>query len=306
MSQTLITMTHQKLGDFLLLTPFLKRISENCIDVVVGVPDPLFEFYNSNQLLPNILRVSEAVRMTDAADVEVIDLSYPLLEKVKLPEKFRRSAKAPFLKLQHSTKSYGEALSLLFPKVDLNFTPEPYVDLDFDVELLEGLHVQPFQYFTVHAGSDCAYKNWSLENFEKTVQLVCEEFPLLKCLSVVGPKDESLFVVQAPPLNYREVKLPLDQVAHVLAGSAFHLDNDSGVHHLAGVLDVPTISVWGPTGPGTWSSLSKRNFIHWGGPACIEHCEGARMSECPDRVCLSSVKPTDLLPSVRQILSAYN
>lgn len=101
------------------------------------------------------------------------------------------------------------------------------------------------------------------------------------------------------------VHTSLKKVAHLLAGSLFHVDNDSGIQHLAGALDVPSITVFGPTPPGSWRSLTSSQFIHWGGLLCPKECEGAGMDHCQQRICLSSIKPEHLVETAEQIISLY-
>lgn len=296
----LIVMSHVKIGDFLLLVPFLKIIkAERKEKVRIVVPDILCS------LLKDTLECyepNEPLKFVGAQ--RILDLSFPLLQKLNLPEKHERLAKEHFEKFQYVGTSYAEALHEYFEEVPVHLELKPYLEIDPDEGFLRAYGLTPFSYFTVHAGSDFAPKNWPSENFEHSVLLIHELNPNLQCVGLVGPSDKSLFQEDRPSW-FQNISVPLEGTAGLLAGSLFHLDNDSGVHHLAGALDVPSITVWGPTGPGTWHSLSSRNFIHWGGPNCAEHCAGSRMKECADRVCLTSVKPEELVRSAKQILSAY-
>lgn len=302
----LITMTHQKIGDFIMLTPHLQCVSlARGKKVLIGVPDILYDFYIENNFFQNMIRVSELKNISKSEFQRIIDLTYPLIPEKKVPPEYDGLSPEPFNLPQHVSVSYSQALNQFFSEVDPAFQAKPFIDLDIDLNILNRISIEPFQYFTVHPGSDFAPKNWPLENFENTIELIYEEFPNLKCVALIGPSDKLLFQHKDAPSQFINIELPFKEMAHVLAGSAFHIDNDSGIHHLAGALDVPTISVWGPTGPGTWGSMTQKNFIHWGGPNCSEHCGGLKMSQCSDRICLSSVKPLELLASIRKILASY-
>ena len=56
-------------------------------------------------------------------------------------------------------------------------------------------------------------------------------------------------------------KLPLAGVATILAGARACVAVDTGLGHLAAALDVPTVSLYGPTNPG-WSGAYGRSQLH--------------------------------------------
>lgn len=303
----LVVMTHVKIGDFLLLAPHLRKLAEKRPKLTVVIPDILFELFHSQQYFPRAIpnqKISEFITMFQG-DHFILDLTYPLLDHIKVPPEHTQLSRSFFLKPQHSCTSYTEALAEYFNEFPLDFKPEPYLDFCADEEILSSYGLTPFTYFTVHSGSDFAPKNWPSQKFEEVVNEIMQAYPSLRCVGLTGPCDQPLFDAAAPPSWFINVSTSLHHVAHILSGSLFHLDNDSGIHHLAGVMDVPSITVWGPTGPGTWGSITKKNFVHWGGPNCRNHCGGSRMVTCEDRVCLTSIPPVELVLSAKKILSAY-
>lgn len=56
-------------------------------------------------------------------------------------------------------------------------------------------------------------------------------------------------------------RLPLAGMANILAGARACVAVDTGLGHLAAALDVPTISLYGPTNPG-WSGAYGRSQVH--------------------------------------------
>jgi ADP-heptose:LPS heptosyltransferase len=50
---------------------------------------------------------------------------------------------------------------------------------------------------------------------------------------------------------------PLTELAWYLAHAAWYVGNDSGVSHLAGVLDTPGTVFFGPTDPAAWRPLGE-------------------------------------------------
>lgn len=114
----------------------------------------------------------------------------------------------------------------------------------------------------VHPGSGGVAKRWPPERFARIVERLADAgyTPLL----VRGPQDEpvlrrvldTLVPTVAPPAVVADVTLP--RLAAALAGCAGFLGNDSGVSHLAGMLGIPVLALFGPTDPDAWSPLGPR------------------------------------------------
>jgi ADP-heptose:LPS heptosyltransferase len=51
---------------------------------------------------------------------------------------------------------------------------------------------------------------------------------------------------------------PLVVVAAILRRARAFLGNDSGISHLAGMLGLPTLALFGPTDPALWAPLGPR------------------------------------------------
>jgi ADP-heptose:LPS heptosyltransferase len=49
--------------------------------------------------------------------------------------------------------------------------------------------------------------------------------------------------------------VPLTDLAALLCRCHAFLGNDSGVSHLAGMMGIPTVAVFGPTDPAVWAPL---------------------------------------------------
>lgn len=288
------------------MTPILQSLQKIYSQFVVAVPDALFPLYLEQKIFSRMIPSKEIEFFEKKHQPSVLDLSFPLLQGKPLPSHHFRLKKDYFFKAQHVFKSYIEALKEFFPQLSSTVRAEPFLKMDFvDNKIFSDLQVKPFFYFTVHSGSDFPAKNWDLKNFEEIVTKILQRYSSLQCLSIQGPVDLPLFENNLMPERFKVVKSDLKTVSQILGNSLFHIDNDSGIHHLAGAADVPSITIFGATGPGSWASLTERNFIHWGGPNCSTPCRGERLQECADRVCLSSVKADHLVPSVEKILSAY-
>ena len=74
------------------------------------------------------------------------------------------------------------------------------------------------------------------------------------------------------------VAYDLVSLASVIARAALFVGNDSGITHLAALLGVPTIAIFGPTDPVVWRPHGPRVGVVQGGPGCFPDLDQVRRS----------------------------
>lgn len=112
----------------------------------------------------------------------------------------------------------------------------------------------------VHPGAGSAGKCWPPQSFGR---LVCQLREMGRNVEVILGEVE---LERWPRERIEEfagiaqVRRPatLVELMHVIAGASAFIGNDSGPGHLAGVLGVPTVSVFGPGDPTRWRPLGPR------------------------------------------------
>lgn len=112
----------------------------------------------------------------------------------------------------------------------------------------------------IHPGSGSARKCWPASHFAAVVRWAwARDWPVLV---LAGPADHgplaALLGALPAPLPDRIqvlVDLPLLRVAAQIQRARCYLGNDSGLSHLAGLLGVPTVALFGPTDPAVWRPL---------------------------------------------------
>jgi heptosyltransferase III len=105
----------------------------------------------------------------------------------------------------------------------------------------------------LHPGSGAAGKNWP-----GYVQLADRtDAPLVV---VRGPADDDAVPeLDAHPKVVAVARAwSLGAIAGLLANARGYVGNDSGITHLAAALDLPTLALFGPTDPATWTPLGAR------------------------------------------------
>ena len=241
-------MSFIKPGDFLLLTPSLIEIQKHYPGVVVAVPDLLWELYCETNIFERAIPASEVETFLSTSDESplVIDLTHK------------------------------DALHLYFPDLPLDMACDSFMELDPDEQILKSYDVKPFYYFTVHSGSHAFPKEESPESFETTIEIILERNPEITCLNILGPNDPELFADRTCPQQFKTVRTDLREMAHLISGALFHMDNETGVDQLAWALDVPIVSMF-----------------------------DAKKLDCDQKLFLTSLKPVILAENAQRILNVY-
>lgn len=115
----------------------------------------------------------------------------------------------------------------------------------------------------IHPGSGGKQKCWPIEKFAFIIEELWRRGRSV--LVVTGPADEEqrAYLQQhlVPPVTGMLDVLndaPLLEVAERLQGCRCYLGNDSGITHLAALLGLPTIALFGPSEPAIWHPVGER------------------------------------------------
>ncbi len=116
------------------------------------------------------------------------------------------------------------------------------------------------RWLAIHPGSGSPTKNWPAATLAALAQRLRGELGLAPVV-VAGPADDLALSALLAHLPWAPVvlhNLPLVELAGLLMGAAGYLGNDSGPTHLAAMLDLPTLALFGPTDPAVWSPRGRR------------------------------------------------
>lgn len=105
------------------------------------------------------------------------------------------------------------------------------------------------------ANNEVEYKNWPIENWALLIELISNELPEIEII-LVGDKNEVKKGELLMSISQKEIKslignTTLKELVNLVANAKMYLGLDSGTMHLAAMLNVPTLTIWGPTDPIT-------------------------------------------------------
>ncbi|GCE04445.1 glycosyltransferase family 9 protein [Dictyobacter aurantiacus] len=116
----------------------------------------------------------------------------------------------------------------------------------------------------VHPGSGGQAKCWPVAYFARIIKKLWQQH--IPVLVLAGPAEQSrlrelLHLLPDPPTPslYQQLNdAPLLTVAHRLQQCRAYLGNDSGITHLAAMLGLPTVALFGPSNPRVWRPQGPR------------------------------------------------
>ena len=151
-------------------------------------------------------------------------------------------------------------------------------------------------------GSGSLEKNWPPE-FYKVVAEWWERELGGRAVVVLGPVEEEKTTSMdfwGPMLVAQ--RLTLGQLTALLSRCDVYLGNDSGVTHLAAMVGVETVALFGPTAVAQWAPRGRRVTTVTRKVECAP-CVPAAMKHCPHRKCLASLYPASVIRVLGEVAS---
>jgi heptosyltransferase-2 len=138
-------------------------------------------------------------------------------------------------------------------------------------------------------------KKWFPERFGALAEKLRGEFGATTILFGSAGDSETTLKVQ------RCSKYPLlDLAGKTDLRTALFISNDSGLMHVAGALDIPTIAIFGSTNPVTTAPIGKRNTIIYN----ETDCSPCLRETCPtDFRCMESISTRTVFDLAKDILT---
>ena len=144
----------------------------------------------------------------------------------------------------------------------LNYrVPDRIGDYGLDRSRLAGEHTAADYVVFLH-GTTWVTKHWPELYWRQLAELAAEQGMQVKLpWGSDSEKARAERIAKGLPGVQVLPKLPLAGVAAILAGARACVAVDTGLGHLAAALDVPTVSLYGPTNPG-WSGAYGQRQLH--------------------------------------------
>jgi ADP-heptose:LPS heptosyltransferase len=213
--------------------------------------------------------LSETLKMGGVQEVVVRSPFSPAIQAIHQRDRF--------LEAIHEAPSEGEGTALLT-------VPDQLIRLGKRCLDAAGLSAGPLL-AVVHPGSGSAHKCVAPEALAAVVaavQLSGSTPVILEGPADREPVERLIQLCVNPPIVLKD--LDLLALAGVLAQTRFFVGQDSGVTHMAGLMGVRTVALFGPTDPARWAPSGAQVTVLQGAP-CLCQSWGD-VSRCEEKPCL--------------------
>ena len=109
----------------------------------------------------------------------------------------------------------------------------------------------------LHPGSGSRMKNWAAANWHELAGKMLAAYPQARLAVIGGEADQAELESLASLRRSDRVEfwenLPLPALARNLGAASGYIGHDTGISHLAAVLGVPSLLLFGPTDPAVWA-----------------------------------------------------
>ena len=150
-------------------------------------------------------------------------------------------------------------------------------------------------------GSTYASKSWPEERFIELASVLAREMGL-RPIVIWGPGEEDLArriagavpgAVMPPPMGIARVGALIERL-RLLVGV------DSGPKHIAVLLGVPTVTLFGPTDPELWDPMDR---LHMAISHRLDCMEGCRRRDCAPNISMQSITVGEVAAAAADMLA---
>ncbi|TYA53162.1 glycosyltransferase family 9 protein [Formosa maritima] len=293
LGNVLVYKSYGGLGDIFFAVPAIYKLAKVSKSLHFAVAPRLVSFFSKH--LKNVTVVNEEeVKLQEPNYNHIFELgNYPAFRGYDLPHALQYPTHKKVK--QHAIQHYIDTISKLHISIDNKYDGYPYFEQSKPLNK---------KHFVVHHGAGFLLKIWPTEKYAQLIEELASIFPDLDCKIIMGPNDPeiaSYFSKPMPHVSY--ITGDMNKVGEALSGALFHIGNDAGITHVAGAFNIPSIGIYGPTGPGSWGSFAEYNELIWGKKGvCTIRCNYDVILNCEHRICLNSVTTDRVIAALYKVL----
>ncbi len=150
-------------------------------------------------------------------------------------------------------------------------------------------------------------KSWLLSRFIEVCKYLISDFNATIIIPAASASDpKAIKIKNSLPINKCFILggKHLDVVAAVLRKCDLHIGNDSGIGHLAAAVNIPTVTIFGPTDPLLWKPSGKKSVV------IVKpeiNCQGGyeHAIKCKVQKCLLSIKTKEVIDGILFCLTKF-
>jgi len=145
-------------------------------------------------------------------------------------------------------------------------------------------------------------KTWDVEKFAKLADGISKDCGL-DVLIFWGPGEQELARRMAGLMRTHAriaCETTIEEAGALIRRCSLFLSNDSGLKHVAVAVGTPTVTIFGPTNPGTWNPPAADHRAVFAELDCV-FCD---KNECADLRCMKELSVEKVLSVAKEVLKA--
>ena len=137
-------------------------------------------------------------------------------------------------------------------------------------------------------------KEWPLGRYDQLLKRISEKYDIKIIFLGVANELERAKLFVSNKVFFQDSAFSIFEAAAIIKRSTLFLSIDNGLMHVAAALNIPIVSLWGPTSPERWGYLNRDSFVAIWPKVC--QC-------CRVRKGLGDISVDDVLHAVDSYLS---
>jgi ADP-heptose:LPS heptosyltransferase len=183
-------------------------------------------------------------------------------------------------------------------------------DLPPDLATRAGQAMGARPYAIIHAGCSTPYKQWPADRFAAMATALHRESGLGIVLlgtrhdAPVSEKIAALLRDAAVPVFTVCEDRPLPHAAALLQQARLFVGTDSGLAHMATLLDTPSVTLFGPSDDQKWARPTHRHRLVRNALPCAPCFIFGYHKPCRSRACMTAITVPMVLSACREVLAS--
>jgi len=175
-------------------------------------------------------------------------------------------------------------------------------------DYISGLNPEGDIVIGIHPGSakSCKGKRWPVERFINLIKELLVKHLNYTILVFIGPDDKDIGDEIAREINAQHLRIieesDIINVSGLIEQCGIFISNDSGLMHIADVLGIPLVVIWGPTSFIKNRPLNKSAIVIKKDLPCAPCYKVGKEIECQHRLCLMQIKVAEVMEACEELL----
>jgi ADP-heptose:LPS heptosyltransferase len=161
----------------------------------------------------------------------------------------------------------------------------------------------------IHPSASTEYKLWHRTRFVKLLLLIKEKYPDCEPI-IVGSQSEREYAMSLKyELLAKDIKstvvngeYSLSDTAELISNADLFIGSDSGLAHLAVLLDTPSITLFGPSDAKKWGVQNDKHVCIFSKRTCAPCFIFGYQNPCKSKECMRDITVEEVFDSVQNLL----